>query len=189
MEENPELTPENIAPSSERTPMKVAMIVAMGENREIGRNNNLMWHLAEDMRFFKETTLGHYIVMGRKNFDSIPRKYKPLPERVNIIISRNPDFMYEECYTVSNLEEAMQLGRENGEELLFIIGGGQIYQMALDAGVVDIMYITHVKASFPDAEVFFPAFDESQWEKEHVQSGFSDSQNEFDFEIFKYSKK
>jgi dihydrofolate reductase len=189
MEENPELVPDTIITGQSNEPMEVSIIVAMGKNREIGKDNNLMWHLSEDMRFFKQTTLRHYVIMGRKNFDSIPAKYKPLPDRVNIILSRNADFMYEECYTCATLDEAIELGRENGEERVFIIGGGQIYKLALDANLVTEMFITHVDAAFPDADIFFPEINENLWDKEHMQSGIADSQNEFNFEIYRYRRK
>ncbi|MFM9985202.1 MAG: dihydrofolate reductase [Flavobacteriales bacterium] len=188
MDENPELLPENPEIPQERIPMKIALIVAMGKNREIGRNNQLMWHLAEDMRFFKNTTSRHYVIMGRKNFESIPLKYRPLPDRVNIIVSRDPEYMFEECYTCTSLEEAIDMGRYNGEDRIFIIGGGQIYKLAMEAGLVDEMFITNVNAEFPDADVFFPEFNESEWEREHIQSGIEDSTNEFNFEIYKYTK-
>ena len=188
MDENPALIPENSEIPQDRAPMKIALIVAMGKNREIGRNNQLMWHLAEDMRFFKSTTSRHYVIMGRKNFESIPIKYRPLPDRVNIIVSRDPEYMFEECYSCTSLEEAIDMGRYNGEERVFIIGGGQIYKLAMDAGLVDEMYITKVNAEFPDADVFFPEFDENKWASEHIQSGIEDSTNEFNFEIYKYTK-
>lgn len=171
------------------SPMKVLIIAAMGENREIGRDNDLMWHLGEDMRFFKEKTNRHYIIMGRKNFESIPEKFRPLPNRVNIIISRNPDFMFEECYTFPTLEEALNLARINGEEQVYVIGGGQIYKMALDTDVVDEMFITHVKATFPDADVYFPEFDLSKWNRELIKTSNPGLENEFEFEIWHYVKK
>jgi len=169
--------------------MKVLIIAAIGLNNEIGRHNDLMWHLGEDMRFFKEQTNRHYIIMGRKNFESIPEKYRPLPNRINVIISRDPDYLFEECYTCSNLDDALDLARGNGEEKVYIIGGGQIYKLALDANLVDEMYLTHVKASFPDADVFFPEFESSQWSHELIKNSTSGIENEFDFEIFHYKKK
>lgn len=183
-----ELIPENTEIPADRPPMKVALIVAMGKNREIGKDNQLMWHLAEDMRFFKNTTARHYVIMGRKNFESIPPKFRPLPDRVNVIVTRDPEYMYEECYTCNSLEEAVDMGRYNGEDRVFIIGGGQIYKLAMDAGIVDEMFITEVNASFPDADVFFPEFDPSAWTREHIQSGIEDSTNEFSFDIYKYTK-
>jgi dihydrofolate reductase len=181
MEDNLEF-PENPRP-------KVALIVAMGANREIGSNNDLMWHLRTDMLFFRDTTMGHYVIMGRKNFDSIPAKYKPLNGRVNVIISRNQDFLYEECYTCSNLLEAIDIAQSNGEEKVFVIGGGQIYQLALDQDLVDEMYITHVAGNFPQADVFFPEVDLSLWNRTILNSVQADIQNEFGFEICHYTKR
>ncbi|MBL0314790.1 MAG: dihydrofolate reductase [Flavobacteriales bacterium] len=125
MEENQDLNP---APTS----VRIAIIAAIGKNHELGRNNELLWHLNEDMQFFKETTVDHYVIMGRKSFESIPKKFRPLPNRVNVIISRNPDFMYEECYTCGSLEEAIELAGVNEEPLAFIIGGGEIYRQAIE---------------------------------------------------------
>lgn len=169
-------------------PMKVVIIAAMGKNREIGKNNDLLWHLGEDMRFFKEQTNRHYIIMGRKNFESIPEKYRPLPNRVNVIISRDPEYLFEECYTCTSLGEALDLARANGEEKAFVIGGGQIYKMALDSNIVDEMYLTHVDAEFPDADVYFPAFNENEWSREHLKSSTPGIENEFNFEIYHYKK-
>lgn len=168
---------------------KVALIAAMGRNREIGYNNDLMWHLRTDMLFFRDTTMGHYVIMGRKNFDSIPIKYKPLHGRVNVIISRNPDFMYEECYTCASIAEALEIASTNGEEKVFVIGGAQIYDLALQSGWVDEMFITYVDAVFPHADVFFPAFNPAQWERNTLQQVVADIQNEFNFEIVHFTAK
>jgi dihydrofolate reductase len=167
---------------------RVAIVAAVGQNRELGRNNELLWHLQEDMQFFKNTTLDHYVVMGRKSFESIPKKYRPLPNRVNVIISRNPDYMWEECYTCGSLEEAIELAEFNGEPLVFIIGGGEIYRQAIEKDLVDEMFLTHVKANFPDADTWFPSFDHISWKKELLRSFEADSQNEFPCEIWHYQK-
>jgi dihydrofolate reductase len=168
--------------------MTVIMIAAIGENRELGKDNQLLWHLHEDMQFFKRVTTGYYVIMGRKSFESIPPKYKPLPNRTNVIISRNPDYMYEECYTCSSIQEAVALAETHGETEIFITGGGEIYRQALAEGIVDEMYLTHVKASFPDADVFFPEWKDQEWNKEELQTLEADSQNEFPFRIVHYKK-
>ncbi|MBX7050435.1 MAG: dihydrofolate reductase [Flavobacteriales bacterium] len=180
---------ENTPSAPEITTTRVAMIAAIGRNRELGKNNELLWHINEDMQFFKDTTIDHYVIMGRKSFDSIPKKYKPLPNRVNVIISRNPDFMYEECYTCASIEEGIELAVENGEPMAFIIGGGEIYRQAIEKNLVDEMFLTHVDASFADADTFFPAYDHLQWEKELIRTIPADSQNEFPCEIWHYRKK
>nr|AIA13853.1 Dihydrofolate reductase [uncultured bacterium] len=180
---------EQLVEIVDETPkMKLCIVAAIGENRELGKDNHLLWHLAEDMRFFKEVTMRHYVIMGRKSFESIPAKYRPLPDRVNVIISRDPDYMVEECYTCTSLEEGMRLAEENGEQRAFLIGGGQIYKLAMDADMVDEMYITHVHGSFPDAQVYFPEFDETQWRKTAVKSMVADLQNQFSFDIYLYEK-
>ena len=111
--------------------MEISLIVAMGSNGEIGKNNDLLWNLPVDMRFFKDTTLGRTVVMGRKNYESIPPKYRPLPKRTNIVVSRNSDYEAPECYVCPTLQNAIELAAELGEEHLFIIGGAQIYELAL----------------------------------------------------------
>lgn len=169
--------------------MTVSLIAAIGKNRELGRNNQLLWHLHEDMQFFKNTTTGYYVIMGRKSFESIPPKYRPLPNRVTVIISRNPDYMYEECYTCGNIREAIQLAEERGEDRVFITGGGEIYRQALADDLVDEMFLTHVQAEFADADVFFPEFRSEDWESHELHHFERDSQNEFPYSITHYVRK
>ena len=145
--------------------MKVSLIVAMDKNRGIGKNNDLMWHLPNDMRFFKETTENQLVVMGRKNYDSIPEKYRPLPNRKNIILTRNSNFKARDCDVFYSLDDVLVAYANEAEKTIFIIGGGQIYTLALAAGVVDEMFITHIHGDY-DADTFFPEFDESEWKKE-----------------------
>ena len=147
--------------------MKVSLIVAMDKNRGIGKNNDLMWHLPNDMRFFKETTVNHIVVMGRKNYDSIPEKYRPLPNRRNVILTRNSNFKAKDCDVFNSLDDALGAYEYGSEKTIFIIGGGQIYALALAQEVVDEMYITYVDGDY-DADTFFPEFDESKWRKELV---------------------
>ena len=108
--------------------MKVSLIVAVAENGVIGKDNDLIWHLPKDMRFFKETTMGHHVIMGRKNFESIPHKYRPLPDRTNIVITRQSEYKAEGCIVVNSVETALEIAKNNGDIEHFIIGGGQIYR-------------------------------------------------------------
>ncbi|MFT5780437.1 MAG: dihydrofolate reductase, partial [Crocinitomicaceae bacterium] len=110
--------------------MKVALIVAMDLEWGIGRNNDLMWHLPKDMRFFKDSTAEQIVVMGRKNYDSIPEKYRPLPNRENVILTRNIKFQAEGCTVFHSLEEALAHYKEEEKRTVFIIGGGEIYRQA-----------------------------------------------------------
>lgn len=167
--------------------MKVSLIVAMDTQRGIGKNNDLMWHLPADMQFFKATTLGHVVVMGRKNYESIPEKFRPLSQRENVILSRNSDFKATDCLVFHSLQDCFSHYQNETERTIFIIGGGQIYREALSEGVIDEMYITEVKHRF-DADTFFPEFNPSEWSVGIVSEHPADEKNKFDFVVRRYSK-
>lgn len=133
--------------------MILSIISAIGKNNEIGRKNELLWNLPADMKHFKETTQGHTVVMGQKTFESIGR---PLPNRRNIIITLDKNYKNNDIEIVHSKEELKALLNKTTKdnEEVFIIGGGQIYRLFMD--IVDKLYITHVDASFPDADTFFP---------------------------------
>ncbi len=168
--------------------MKVSLIVAVGENFEIGKNNDLLWHLPKDMRFFTQTTKGHYVIMGRKNWDSIPLKYRPLSGRDNVVVSRKMNLELEGAIVVSTIEEGIELARAKGDTEVFIIGGGQIYSEALRLDLIDKMYITKVHANF-DADTFFPDFEMNNWIEESIEHFEADEKNTFSFSISKFSRK
>ena len=130
----------------------------MDANRGIGKNNDLMWHLPNDMKFFKEKTTDNIVVMGRKNYESIPEKYRPLPNRENVILTRNKDFKAEGCIVLHSFDELLQYYENEEDRTMFIIGGGEIYKEALKKDIVDEMYITKVNKSF-NADTFFPEID------------------------------
>ena len=130
-------------------------IVAMNRDNAIGRNGDLPWHIPEDMRHFKELTMGHPIIMGRKTWESIPRR--PLPGRRNIVISRNPDYYAEGAEVFCSLEEAVDACRE----VPFIIGGAQIYEKAVP--FCSKVFITMVDSPADDADAFFPPLSEAEW--------------------------
>ncbi|MFM7664275.1 MAG: dihydrofolate reductase [Bacteroidota bacterium] len=167
--------------------MKIALIVAMDEERGIGRNNDLMWNLPSDMQFFKSTTQGHIVVMGRKNFDSIPEKYRPLPQRINCVLSRSSDFTAPDCLVFQNLLECVQQFQEDSRTL-FIIGGGEIYRLAMEELSMDEMYITKIDGVF-GADTFFPTFDESAWDIEILKTHDIDDKHSHRFTIYKYSRR
>ncbi|MDZ4822517.1 MAG: dihydrofolate reductase [Flavobacteriales bacterium] len=169
--------------------MTVSIIAAIGRNREIGKDNVLLWHLPADMQFFRETTYWHHVVMGRKNYESIPSKYRPLVDRTNIVLSRNPDYEAPECFVVTSLNEALQIALDYEEPETFIIGGGEVYKEALNNSIVDCMYITHIDEDFPDADTFFPAFNEQDWTRELLLDFQRDVSNVIGFQIFRYDKK
>ena len=134
--------------------MKVSLIVAVSENGVIGKDNDLIWHLPNDMRFFKETTMGHHVIMGRRNFESIPHKYSPLPNRTNVIITRQTDYKAEGCVVVNSVKAALEIAKQNGDTEPFIIGGGQIYKLALEANLIDKIYLTKIHHTY-EGDTFF----------------------------------
>lgn len=168
--------------------MKVALIVAMDKENGIGKNNDLMWHLPDDMKFFKETTLGHIVVMGRKNYDSIPEKYRPLFNRENVVLTRSSDYNAAGCSVFNSIDECIEKYKDEKDRTVFIIGGGEIYKLAMSCMDIDEMYITHVDKVY-NAETFFPEFDRSQWNTEIVMKHPADERHEASFTIVHYTKK
>ena len=132
--------------------MRLSIIVAVSENGIIGKDNQLIWHLPADLKFFKETTKGHAVIMGRKNFESIPEKFRPLPGRTNIIVSRDRNYKADGCILVHSIEDAIAYAKSINEEEAFIIGGGEIYKQSMD--LIDCLYITRVHSNF-DGDTYF----------------------------------
>jgi len=147
--------------------MNISIIAAIGRNNELGRNNDLIWHFHKDMVFFRETTLGSTVVMGRKTFESLP---KALPKRRNIVITRDGNYAAEGAEVCCSVEEALRLCEE---DRVFVIGGGRIYAQLIDCA--DSLYLTEIDAECPDADTFFPAFDKTAYRKEilavHEENG------------------
>lgn len=168
--------------------MKVSLIVAMGLNREIGGNNDLLWHLPADMKFFRETTTGHAIVTGRKGYDAIPEKYRPLPDRLNIVVTRQQDYKATGAIVVHSVADAITQANNANTEVCYIIGGGEIYHTALQGGLVDEMLITYVQGRFPEADVFFPEFDERDWKIVEKHSREADERNQYGLEFVTYER-
>ncbi|ADD68164.1 Dihydrofolate reductase [Denitrovibrio acetiphilus DSM 12809] len=135
--------------------MTKALIVAMTKDRVIGKNNDMPWHLPEDLKLFKAKTTGHIIAMGRKTYESIGR---PLPNRENFVITRSGK-EYDGCRVFGSVQECIKAAEEY-DKTLFFIGGGQIYSDAVD--MVDEMHISYIKENY-DGDTFFPEFDESRW--------------------------
>jgi len=166
--------------------MKVSLIVAVAENGVIGKDNNLIWQLPKDMKFFKETTLGHHVIMGRKNFESIPHKYSPLPNRTNVIITRQNNYFAKDCIVVNSIQSALQVAMQNGDEEPFIIGGGEIYKAALEENLVDKIYLTKVYFSF-DGDTFFPELD-PEWKEISRTDCRADEKHAHDYSFLTFEK-
>ncbi len=168
--------------------MNVSLIVALDPHFGIGKNNDLLWHLPDDMKFFKATTLGHVVVMGRKNWDSIPERFRPLSGRHNVVLSRNQTYILEDAEVFHSLEECLSTYSTEKNRKIFIIGGGEIYREVLESGTVNEMFITHVEKDY-SADTFFPKFREDQWEKQLIFSHPQDDRHESAFEVYHYKRK
>ena len=162
------------------------MIAALGENRVIGKNNELVWHLPDDMAYFMRTTTGHHVIMGRKNFESIPEKFRPLPRRTNIVMTRQQEYEAPGAYVVHNLGEALKMAEKNGENEAFIIGGGEIYKLGLSHA--DVLYLTEINASF-EGDAYFPEVDFSNWEEISRVHHPIDDRHKYAFDFVIYHRK
>lgn len=140
--------------------MTISLIAARAANGVIGADNRLPWHLPDDMKFFMQTTSGHAVIMGRKNYLSIPEKFKPLPNRLNIVLTRNPQLIAPGCTVVQNPEDALQAAASYGQEEVFIIGGAEIYQLFISQA--HRLYLTEIHAE-AKGNVCFPAFNNADW--------------------------
>lgn len=172
--------------------MEKCIIVAVADNMAIGKDNALLWHIAEDMKFFRRTTTGNPVIMGYKTFLSIGAK--PLPKRMNIVISRRAaeekEAETETLKFVASLEEAYELAEKHlGESgQVFVMGGGKTYAQALPAA--DKLYVTHVHTEIADADTFFPAIDPAEWERESfVTPEQPDPETGYSYEFAVYRRR
>lgn len=154
---------------------KISAIVAMSENRVIGDDNQLPWHLPADLKHFKTITSGHPILMGRKTYESIGR---PLPNRTNIIITRNPEFKAEGCIVIQSLDEAIRYAAESNCDEIFIIGGAEVYKQLLPH--IKRIYLTIVHENF-DGDAFFPELNLAEWKENKRERHDADDNNEYDY--------
>ena len=160
----------------------LSIIVAKAKNNIIGKNNELVWHLPEDLKHFKELTTGHTIIMGRKTYESLG---KPLPNRKHIIFSQNPDFKVHEenVQVVHSLLEIQDL--IEGKEEAFVIGGAMIYNFLIP--YVKKMYVTEIKQEF-DGDAFFPIIDSEEWKETSRTTGIKNEENNLDYDFVTYEK-
>ena len=165
--------------------MIVSMIAAMGKNRVIGKDNDIPWHLPDDFKYFKDTTKGHYVIMGRKNWESLPHTFQPLPGRPNVVITRQDSYEADGAQVVKSLSEALEMARINNEEEAFIIGGGEIYRMGLE--YADRIYLTEIEGEF-DGQVTFPEFDQTVWKETSREHHTIDEKHKYAFDFVVYSK-
>jgi dihydrofolate reductase len=160
----------------------IHIIVAASKNHVIGKDNKLLWHLPNDLKYFKAVTTGHPIIMGRKTYEAIG---KPLPNRLNIVISRNQYESTENLIYTTSLQEAVAIAKVKDEEI-FIIGGGEIYRQALP--LADKIHFTLVDTTI-DGDTFFPELNETEWEIESAEFHAKDEKHAFDYTFLIYCKK
>lgn len=161
------------------------MIAALSKNRVIGRNNDLPWKLPDDMKFFMETTRGHHVIMGRKNYDSIPKKFKPLPDRTNIVVTRQANLEAPGCIVVDSVEKGIDIARKNDEGETFIIGGAEIYKLSLPYATK--MILTEIDAEV-EGDTYFPEFNRSEWKETSREHHPKDERHIYAFDFVVYEK-
>tara|TARA_B100001063_G_scaffold31969_1_gene25152 strand:- start:1559 stop:2068 length:510 start_codon:yes stop_codon:yes gene_type:complete len=159
---------------------EITLIAAASENNALGKNNQLIWHLSEDLKRFKRLTQGHSIIMGRKTFESMP---KALPNRKNIILTRNKGYKAQNAWVVHTMEEALKL--TEGDIQPFIIGGGEIYKLFLSHA--DSIELTRVHGNF-EADTFFPEIDYKNWELVEEEKHLSSENQPYDYSYLKFRK-
>jgi dihydrofolate reductase len=166
--------------------MTISLIVAASTNNAIGKNNQLLWHLPTDLKFFKNTTWAMPVIMGRKTFEAIGSK--PLPGRTNIIISRSrqPESSFSNVLFALSLDESIQLARQTNAKEIFIAGGAQIYELAMP--LANRIYMTRVHAHF-DADAYFPAYNVQDWDIKQNTDFLSDEKHAYSFSIQCWEKK
>ncbi len=159
-----------------------AIIVAADENNAIGKDNNLLCHLPNDLKYFKSVTEGFPVIMGRKTFESLPKG--ALPNRRNIVITRNKELLFERCEMCSSMEEAIALCKN--ETKVFIIGGGSVYREAMP--IVDELFLTRVHYKFQGTDTFFPAIESDMWQEVWSEDHSADEKNKYDYTFIKFLK-
>ena len=162
----------------------ISLIAAIGKNNELGKDNDLIWRLPSDQKYFREITSGHTVISGRKNFEAMGR---PLANRRNIIITRDQNYKKEGIEVAHSLEEALSLAKKtNADKEIFVIGGGEIYKQSMP--IADKLYITHIDADEKEANVFFPEIIPVLWNEVSHEEHKRDIKNLFDYTFSVYEK-
>jgi dihydrofolate reductase len=165
--------------------MIISLIAALSKNRVIGKNNDLPWRLPDDMKYFMQTTSSHHIIMGRKNYESLPEKFRPLPNRTNILVTRQSNYQAPGCTIVHSIPEGIGIAQSSGEDECFIIGGAEIYQMGMQ--FVHRMYLTEIKAVV-QGDTFFPWFDPDDWHETSRTHHAADERHAYAFDFVIYDR-
>ena len=165
--------------------MIISLIAAHAANRVIGKNNDLPWRLPDDMKYFMETTQGHCVIMGRKNYESIPHKFRPLPNRTNIVVTRQQQYKADGCHVVHSLEEGIAFAKAQHEQEVFIIGGAEIYQQAL--AFADQLYLTEIHATI-EGDTYFPEVKHDLFTEHSRIKHAADAKHAYAFDFVLYKR-
>jgi len=166
--------------------VKVSLIAALTRNRVIGKNNDLPWHLPDDMKYFMQTTSRHTVIMGRKNYQSIPEKFRPLPNRNNLVVTRQKDFNAPGCKVVHSMEDALSIARKANEDEVFIIGGAEIYQLGMP--LAKRMYLTEIDVILA-GDTHFPLFNAADWAEISRTHHPADDRHAYSFDFVVYDRR
>ncbi len=162
--------------------MVISQIVAASENNVIGKNNSLPWHMPNDMEYFKRVTMGHYVITGRKNYES---EGNALPGRTNIVITREKNYSLDDAIVAHSLDEALSIPEKSNEDEVFIIGGGKIYEISLS--LTDRIYLTRIHAVIK-GDVYFPKIDPDKWEVISEKRYSGDANHAYDYTFYVYER-
>ena len=162
--------------------MIISIIVAVAANNVIGKDNQLLWHLPSDLKYFKQRTTNHHILMGRKTYESIG---KPLPDRTSLIITQNKNYQAQGSFVFTDIQKAIEHARADNENELFIIGGAQIYALALP--FADKLYLTKIHAPF-EGDTFFPQINSNEWTQTSIESFEPDEKNKFKYDFIELKR-
>ena len=168
--------------------MITSAIVAVADNGTIGRDGDLPWHLPDDMKYFQRVTMGHPVITGRKNFESIPLKYRPLKGRLNIFVTTNTDYNAPGAIVVTSLASALERAKQEPVDEVFVIGGGQIFREALESDLIDRLYITLIHADIP-GDVTFPIVDATDWSEHSREHHEADERHAHSFSFVVLDRK
>ena len=163
--------------------MTISLIAAVGKNGVIGDHGKIPWHLPADFKHFKETTMGHPVIMGRKTYESIG---KPLPGRINIIVTRQKGYAAQDCTTVGTLDEAFSAAQASGTDEVFVIGGAEIYKEAMPRA--QKLYLTEVEGNF-EGDAFFPEVSSLEWKELSKEKGVMDEKNPHPHAFYVFERK
>lgn len=166
--------------------MTISLIAALTRNRVIGKDNDLPWHLPDDMKYFMQTTSRHTVIMGRRNYDSIPEKFRPLPNRTNLVVTRQQGFQAPGCTVVHSMEEALNAARESGDEEVFVIGGAEIYRLGLP--LAKRMYLTEIDVILA-GDTHFPPWQVAEWREISRVHHPADARHAYSFDFVVYERR